>query len=131
MKCEIQSELKSIVCVVIVLLLSIVPLQSSAQVWKLNDSTVCMDSSTFIQSVNKQSRTTAQRDTCIENLTDCTVQSKIDEFEIMPTPAFTRIFKSILSLFSNSMWLSIGLVLIFLSSISLKSQEVVLLMGEN
>jgi hypothetical protein len=41
-----------------------------------------MDSSTFIQSVNKQARTTAQRDTCIENLTDCTVQTQIQEAQI-------------------------------------------------
>lgn len=41
---------------------------------------------------------------------------KIDAFEVVPTPAFTRIFQSLLSSFSNSTWLTIGLSLIFLSA---------------
>lgn len=41
---------------------------------------------------------------------------KIDAFEVVPIPAFTRIFQSLLSSFSNSMWLTIGLSLIFLSA---------------
>lgn len=44
---------------------------------------------------------------------------KIDKFEVVPTPAFTRIFRSILSLFSNAMWLTIGLILVFLSATAL------------
>lgn len=44
---------------------------------------------------------------------------KIDEFEVVPTPALTRIFRSILSVFSNSTWLTIGLILIFLSATAL------------
>ena len=44
---------------------------------------------------------------------------KIDEFEIVPTPALARIFKTILSIFSNSSWLIFGLILVFLSATSL------------
>ena len=44
---------------------------------------------------------------------------KIDDFEVVPTPAFTRIFNSILSVFSNSNWLIIGIILIFLSATAL------------
>ncbi len=44
---------------------------------------------------------------------------KIDEFEVMPTPVFTRIFNSLLAVFSNSIWFIVGLILIFLGATAL------------
>jgi hypothetical protein len=44
---------------------------------------------------------------------------RIDDFEIVPIPAFTRIYNSILALLSTGTWLSLGLVFLLMSATAL------------